>query len=513
MTTLQNDAETTKLLLSDREWRLSHLYFITNKNGVKQLFTPNWAQKQLLKECHFLNICLKARQLGITTAISLIFLDVALFNTNMSCGIIADTEENAKYIFRKIKYAYDCLPEPFKAIREAKIDSAKELTFNNNSIIRVGTSLRSATFNYLLVSEYGKVAAEDLKRANEILTGSLQTVAKGQYIFIESTARGREGAFHSLVVEAQKLRDSGKPLTELDFKFFFFPWHLHPEYFLNESVHVPEDLVKYFKELQEVHAIKLTPAQMAWYTKKAKITGDEMMLREYPSTAEEAFQASNDGCYYAKYMTKARIERRITHVAHDSNLPVYCAFDFGISDCMSIWFYQIHGTEVRLIDYIEGSEEPLTYYLKLLKEKPYIIEKVFVPHDATVRDLGSGLSRVEIARNLGVEFTILPKLSVAEGIDALRNLIGRCWFDEKRCEKGIAALEAYRKEWNETQGLWASHPHHNWASHGADSARYMAISLKKARTKENDEADYRKAIAAFHEPDHHPLYGNTQGYY
>ena len=201
-----------------------HIYILSRTKTGSNSYSPPiaLAPEATFKRMSFSKYLLESESARNYNAISLILLDVALFNSNMACGIIADTEENAKYIFRKIKYAYDCLPEPLKAIREAKIDSAKELTFNNNSIIRVGTSLRSATFNYLLVSEYGKVAAEDLKRANEILTGSLQTVAKGQYIFIESTARGREGAFHSLVVEAQKLRDSGKPLTELDFKFFFF---------------------------------------------------------------------------------------------------------------------------------------------------------------------------------------------------------------------------------------------------------------------------------------------------
>ena len=199
--TSKNEIERAKLLLSDRKWRLDNLYYITNKRGEKQLFKRNWAQSQLYDELHYCNIVLKARQLGITTFISLLFLDIALFNPNVCCGIIADTEENAKYIFRKIKFAYDCLPEPLKAICEAKIDSAKELTFSNNSLIRVGTSLRSATFQYLLISEFGKIAAEDPKRTNEILTGSLNTIATGSYCFIESTARGREGAFFICVLK------------------------------------------------------------------------------------------------------------------------------------------------------------------------------------------------------------------------------------------------------------------------------------------------------------------------
>lgn len=503
---MSNDIEKAKTLLSDREWRMNNLYYITDKRAIKQLFKLNWAQQQLYDGLHYCNIVLKARQLGITTFITLLLLDTALFNSNVACGIVADTEENAKYIFRKIKFAYDCLPDPLKECIEAKIDSAKELTFSNNSLIRVGTSLRSATFQYLLISEFGKIAAEDIKRANEILTGSLNTIAAGSYCFIESTARGREGSFYDLCIEAQKMRDSGKALTKLDYKFHFLPWHKHPEYYLNESVSIPEDLVKYFRELQEVHKIKICPAQMAWYAAKYKTQGDDM-LREYPSTPEEAFQSNVDGNYYSRYMTKARVERRIGNVPHDENLPVFIAMDLGFNDAMAIWWYQKLGSELRLIEYYENSGEALQHYIKVIKSKPYIVEQFFVPHDASSHELGSGLTRVQIARNLGLEFSVLPRLSLQEGIDAVRNILNRCWFDEVKCEKGIRALDNYRKEWNESLGVWRDHPRHDHFSNGADAFRYLAISLRKATTQEEDEAEYRRQMAMFHEPQH-PLYGD-----
>lgn len=496
MTMSKNDLLLAKTRLGDRTWRLNNLYCITDKRGQKVIFKPNWAQQQLLTDCHYLNICLKARQLGITTAISLIFLDAALFNSHVQCGIIADTEENAKYIFRKIKFAYDCLPESLKSCIEAKIDSAKELTFSNNSLIRVGTSLRSATFQYLLISEFGKIAAEDLKRTNEIITGSLNTLATGSYCFIESTARGREGAYWELCQEAQRLQDSGKLLSQLEWKFHFMPWYKQDEYRLNESSPIPEDLRKYFDELEDVHKIHLDPAQKAWFAAKAKIQGDDMS-REYPSTPQEAFLANVEGHYYSKYMQKARLDRRIANVPYDPNLPTFVSFDFGFGDLMALWWYQTHGSEVRLIDYYENSGEALTHYLKILKEKPYLIEKVFVPFDANVSDLGSGLTRVRIAQDHGVEFNVLPKLGLEEGIDACRNLLGRCWFDEAKCEKGIRALENYRKEWNDTLGCWRDRPRHDSASHGSDSFRYLAISLQRAKSKADEQREYQEQLRAF----------------
>ena len=149
----------------------------------------------------------------------------------------------------------------------------------------------------------------------------------------------------------------------------------------------------------------------------------------------------------------------------------------------------------------------MTHYIKVFKEKPYIVEKYFVPHDANSHEFSSGLTRIQVARGLGIEFTMISKLSLQEGIDASRNLLNRCWFDEKKCENGLKALENYRKEWDDAHGCWRNNPRHDFSSHGADAFRYLAISLRKARTQEDDEKEYRRHLQAFHEPAH-PLYGD-----
>jgi hypothetical protein len=495
--------------LSSRTWRLSNLYSITNKQGIKVRFIPNWAQKDLYNNFHYLNVILKGRQIGLTTFVSLLFLDSALFTPNLSLGIIADTEENAKYIFRKIKFAYDCLPEELRDCFKAKVDSAKELTFNNNSVLRVGTSLRSSTFQFLLISEFGKIAAENPKRTNEIITGSLNTVSVGSYVFIESTARGREGAFYEMCVEAQKMRDAKKELSPMDYKFHFFPWWRHPDYQMQHDFALSDDMVKYFRELQEIHQIELTAPQRAWYAKKQKEQGDDI-FREYPSTPEEAFLANLEGNYYSRHMAKARVEGRITNVSYDANLPVFVSMDLGYNDAMALWYFQKMGTEIRLLEYYENSGESLKHYVKHIKDREYVIEKVFAPHDASSHELGSGLTRVQITRELGLELHVLPKLGLHEGIDAVRNILNRCWFDERRCEKGIRALENYRKEWNELLGTWRDHPRHDHFSNGADSFRYLAMSLQKTRTKLDDEEDYKKIMYTFNEPQH-PLYSPFGG--
>lgn len=490
----QNEIKTAQILLADPRWRLNNLYDIVDKKGRQVKFKMNWAQEELYSNIWNCNLILKARQLGISTFVCLLFLDRCLFNSNVSAGIIAHTREDVEMLFRRVKFAYDCLPDELKALRQANTDTAQMLQFSNGSSLRVGTSLRSSTFQYLHISEFGKVCARYPEKAREIITGSLNTISPGQYVFIESTAEGREGYFHDMVKDAQDMQAQGKKLTSLDYKFFFFSWHRHPDYRLAEQVDIPSDLVEYFNDLQEVHGINLNPAQKAWYCKKYQ-TQHEDMKREYPSTPEESFQASTEGLYYGKYMTKVRVEKRIGRVPHDETLPVFVAMDLGFNDSTAIWFYQVCGQEVRVIDYYENNGEPLTHYLKVLKDKPYSIEQYFVPHDANNTEYGSGLTRVRIASNHGIHFTVLPKLSVQEGIDAVRNVLGRCWFDSVKCEKGIRSLDNYKKEWNERHGCWSDKPVHNFASDGADGFRYLAQSLRHAKSKAQEEEEHKRSLA------------------
>jgi len=472
----------TKLesFFSDPYRRMNGLYNIVDKKGNKLPFRFNWAQEELYRNMWYCNVILKARQLGISTFICLLFLDRCLFNSNIAAGIICHTREDAEHLFKRIKFAYDSLPEELKTLRPATIDSARELRFNNGSFLRVGTSMRGSTLQYLHISEFGKICAKYPDKAREIVSGSLNTVAPGQFIFIESTAEGREGHFYEICKKAQALKDSKTPLTKLDFKFFFFPWWRCPEYYLKDPILIKPELSEYFQTLQD-SKIHLSSDQMHWYASKYLSQGEDM-LREYPSTPEEAFQATADGLYYGRYLTKARTEGRIGHVYHDPNLPTFASMDLGFNDSTAIWWFQVAGQEIRLIDYYERSGEPLTHYLKILKDKPYSLSKIFVPHDAAATEYGSGLTRMQIARNHGIELTLTPKLEISEGIDAVRNILDRCWFDEEKCSQGIKSLENYKKEWDDRHGYWKNRPVHNFASDGADAFRYLAINLENTKT-------------------------------
>lgn len=467
-------------LLRDQEWRLNNLYKIKDKEGRIVDFEMNWAQKALLKGQHTLQIVLKARQLGITTFHAILFLDTCLFNANVNAAIVADSKPISQEIFiDKVKFAYDNLPECIKQMCPAYRDNVAQMRFSNGSVFRVATSLRGGTVQFLHITEFAKVCQENPKKANEIISGALNAVQAGQFVCIESTARGRDGHFYNLCKGAQALQDAGSSLGSLDWKMWFFSWWEHPDYVVDASnVVITKDMQEYFEDL-ETKEIHLSPEQKAWYIKKQLTQGD-YMKREYPSTPEEAFEAANEGFYFARLISTARQERRICHVPYDETARTYSAWDIGIGDSNAIWVFQLVGKEVHFIDYYENSDEPLTHYVNWLKNKPYMFEKHFMPHDAASRSLQSGKSLVDIARGMGMKIDVLPRdTNEMFGIECLRNMLPRFFFDQSKCEKGIKAVEAFRKEWNEKLGCYREKSYHDWASHGSKALIYAAEAVQR----------------------------------
>ncbi len=466
---------TTKNPLACPKWRINHLYKVVNKKGQLVQFKLNWAQEILYDDVWYFNLILKARQLGISTFVCMLFLDRCLFNHNMSAGIIAHTIDDGQAMFKRIKLAYDNLPSEIKLCITADNDTAQMLKFSNGSSLRVGTSLRSSTFQYLHISEFGKICAKYPDKAQEIITGSLNTVEAGQYIFIESTAEGRSGYFYDMCKTAEQRQKDKAKLSKLDFKFFFFPWWKEPSYRIGNTFPITNEMQIYFDHLKTL-GIDLDQEQKAWYIAKEQIQQDDMR-REYPSTPEESWEVSNEGLYYCKQMTMARSDKRIGHVPYDDMLPVHACFDLGYNDAMSIWLVQIHKQEIRLIEYLEGSGESLQHWIQVLKAKPYTWGKFIAPHDIMVHELTSGQTRQQTARQFGINFIAAKKMQIIPGIDAVRNMFNRCWFDEKKCSAGLKALDNYKKEWDDKHGCWRSQPLHDWSSHGSDAFRTLATGL------------------------------------
>ena len=212
-----------------------------------------------------------------------------------------------------------------------------------------------------------------------------------------------------------------------------------------------------------------------------KIMDEDEFNQEY----ECSWTASIKGAYYGKQMAEAQEQDRVGKVPYDPRLPVNTAWDLGVGDATSIWFFQTLGPEIRIIDYYEESGEGLPHYAKVLDEKGYKYGEHWAPHDIQVRELGSGKSRIETAKMLGITFRIVPNLSIDDGINAVRNTIPRCWFDAKACELGLQALRNYRKEYDDRRQEYKPRPLHDWSSHAADAFRYLAVCLRDKKKTQN----------------------------
>lgn len=458
---------------SDPIWRLHNLYSIVNKDGKVVPFEPNWAQEQFLREYTSRTIVLKSRQIGFSTLIGLMQLDHCLFNPHQTAVCIAHDRDSLEKLFeRNIRGPYERLPEGIRNAIPAKRDRTHQLNFANGSDASVTLSARSATVQFLHVSEFGKVCAKYPHKAKEIVTGAFPAVPDGGLILIESTAEGQAGYFYDYTQQALKAEEMGE---EADWNLIFVPWHAQKEYRRTfQGVKIYPHMQNYFDRLRG-KGIELDKTQMAWYVQKSNELGDEIK-REMPSYPEEAFEQSIEGAYYANQMTKAREQGRICQVPHQSAALVNTSWDIGMADSTAIWFYQLIGRQRHYIDYYENSGEGLEHYAHILQEKAkegnWLYGQHIGPHDLRQREIGSAQSILDTARGLGIDFDIAPSHRVQDRIEATRGGLVICWFDEIKCHEGIKALDAYRKEWDEARGTYKSRPLHDWASHAADSFGY-----------------------------------------
>ena len=440
-------------------------------------FNTNWAQTIILDNLWFFNIILKARQLGITTFFCILYLDQILFSANKAAAIIAHTDSDTKKIFQRIKYAWENLPEALKEnIGLPTSDSVGELRFPNGSSIFVARSTRGGTLNYLHISEFGKICTKYPEKAREIVTGAINSVEKGNFVSIESTAEGKEGFFADYCMEAQKADAEGRELSELDFKYFFFPWWKEQSYRLDSKAPIPKEFEQYFEKLEATHQIFLDTAQKQWYVSKKK-KNEEDMYREYPSTWEEAFMAQIEGAYYAQQMQRVYEDNRIRNVPYDARYLVHTFFDLGVNDFNVILFVQCVNNEIRFIDEYHNHGEGLAHYVQVLKDRKYNYGQHVMPHDVEVQNLDAeGLTRRQTLSELGMINirTVERTKDINDDIEGVRKLFSRFYFDERKCAKLIEACQNYKKEWDDKLGQFKNYPKHDKHSHLVDPLRNLA---------------------------------------
>ena len=207
----------------------------------------------------------------------------------------------------------------------------------------------------------------------------------------------------------------------------------------------------------------------------------EMTPEQYDQEFECSFEAAIIGAYYGKDMAESERAGRITDVPYDPALPVYTTWDLGIGDSTAIWFWQAVGAEIRVIDFYEASGESIEHYAKVLHAKPYKYEADWVPHDARVRELGTGRTRIETMLTLKLKPKLVPNHKVMDGINAGRVLFPRIWFDRDKCKAGLECLRQYRADYDEKARVFRDGPKHDWSSHAADSFRYLAMAYREIK--------------------------------
>ncbi|MCP4988352.1 MAG: hypothetical protein GY928_20570 [Colwellia sp.] len=205
--------------------------------------------------------------------------------------------------------------------------------------------------------------------------------------------------------------------------------------------------------------------------------GEALFLQEYYCS----FEGAQLGAYFSKQLAIARREDRITKVPYDTRFKVYLFFDLGVDDSTTIWFIQPIGPRFHVIDYYESMGEGMGHYAKVVKEKPYIYGDGYMPHDGDHRKLGETAETpkeiFERLTGINIEIVARPNdtMAVLRGIQAARDVISRCYFDEKACQQGIFALESYKAEYDSDKKKLSNAPKHDWASHGADAFRTFAV--------------------------------------
>ena len=229
----------------------------------------------------------------------------------------------------------------------------------------------------------------------------------------------------------------------------------------------------WFAALLPVSVTKIIPE-----SELALIRAD-MTPEEYAQEFECDFAAAPAGTYYAREMAALAESGRIGRLEYDPAAMVYTGWDLGHHDDTAIWFAQLVGPDVHIIDYYEASGAALPHYVKVLRDRPYVYapQAAIVPHDAGVHDLGTGKSRIETLAALGVRVKVLDRSEIEDGIHAVRMMLPRCRFDAEKCAAGIDHLRKYRREWNQKMDRFQASPRHDKHSHGSDALRYLSLGL------------------------------------
>lgn len=244
---------------------------------------------------------------------------------------------------------------------------------------------------------------------------------------------------------------------------------------------------------------KINWSDNPWFPETLKLEKDALKARDqeaYNNVWEGLCRQTVDGAVFAKEMQFAELEGRLTRVPYDATKPVHAVFDLGWSDNTAIWFVQFVAMEIRLIRYMQTSQETMTHILGKMQMFGYVYDTLWLPHDAENQTLAAnGRSIDDIVRNMGYKTRIIPKIPVADSINAARTLFRNCYFDNENCYEGIQCLRHYRYEVDPDTGLFSKNPLHDQYSHGADAFRYVAYAVDEPRKPQKQRQNIQIPIS------------------
>jgi phage terminase large subunit len=213
-----------------------------------------------------------------------------------------------------------------------------------------------------------------------------------------------------------------------------------------------------------------------------KAAKNEMGEDKYRQEFECSFDAAVEGSYYGQMLNELEEKKHMQEIPREELSRTFTAWDLGMGDSTSIWVAQLVGTEVRLLDYYENHGVGLDHYVKWIKDNDYSKAEHILPHDVRVRELGTGKSRLEMLEDSGLEVKIAPRMGLDDGIQAVRRLLPRCWFNVPQVQNGLNCLRNYRRDYDEKRKIFYERPLHDWSSHGSDSFRYLALGLDEGHS-------------------------------
>jgi hypothetical protein len=213
-----------------------------------------------------------------------------------------------------------------------------------------------------------------------------------------------------------------------------------------------------------------------------KAAKNEMGEDKYRQEFECSFDAAVEGSYFGQILNELEEKKHMQEIPREELSRTFTAWDLGMGDSTSIWVAQLVGTEVRLLDYYENHGVGLDHYVKWIKDNDYLKAEHILPHDVRVRELGTGKSRMEMLEESGLEVKIAPRMGLDDGIQAVRRLLPRCWFNVPQVQNGLNCLRNYRRDYDEKRKIFFERPLHDWSSHGSDSFRYLALGLDEGHS-------------------------------